>query len=59
LRRGSHINYPAGVMRDEEVMKRIRPEIEKREKSGQDGCNQYINYLMTHQLPQPQTDDWQ
>ena len=58
LRRGSHINHPADVVRDEELMKRVRPEIEKREKSGPDGFNQYISYLMTHQLPQPQTDDW-
>ena len=58
LRRGSHIGYPAGVVRDEEVMKKVRPEIEKREKSGKDGFNQYINHLMTYQLPQPQTDDW-
>ena len=58
LRRGSHINHPAGVVRDEEVMKRVRPEIEKREKSGKDGFSQYISHLMTYQLPQPQTDNW-
>lgn len=58
LRRGSHINYPAGVVRDEDVMKKVRPEIEKREKSGKDGFYQYINHLMTYQLPQPQTDNW-
>ena len=59
LRRGSHINYTAGVVRDEEVMKQVRPEIERREKSGEEAFYQYINQLMTYQLPQPQTDDWQ
>ncbi len=59
LRRGSYINYPAGVVRDEAIMIKVRPEIEQREKSGPDGFNQYINHLMTYQLPQPQTDDWQ
>ena len=58
LRRGSHLNYPAGVVRDEEVMKQVRPEIKRREKSGKEGFDQYINQLMTYQLPQPQTDDW-
>jgi len=58
LRRGSQINYPAGVVRDEDVMKKVRPEIEQREKSGKDGFYQYINHLMTYQLPRPQTDNW-
>jgi hypothetical protein len=58
LRRGSHINHPAGVVRDEDLMKKVRPEIEKRERSGHDGVDQYIQHLMTYQLPQPQTDTW-
>jgi radical SAM superfamily enzyme YgiQ (UPF0313 family) len=58
LRRGSYVNYTAGVVRDENVMKRVRPEIEKRERMGEDGFYQYINHLMTYQLPQPQTDNW-
>ncbi len=58
LRRGSYINYPAGIVKDENVMQRVRPEIEKLDKMGKDGFYQYINHLMTYQLPQPQTDNW-
>jgi radical SAM superfamily enzyme len=59
LRRGSHINYPAGVVRNEDVMEKVRPEIEKRKQLGKDGFYQYIHHLMTYQLPQLQTDNWE
>jgi len=58
LRRGSYMYYPAGVVRDEAVMKKIRPELERLNKNGKEGFYQYINHLMTYQLPQPQTDAW-
>jgi len=58
LRRGSYGSYPLSVVKEEKIMKRIIPEIEKLEKSGEDGFNKYIETLMTYQLPQPQTDDW-
>jgi len=39
-------------------MKKILPEIEKLEKGEEDGFNKYIETLMSYQLPQPQTDNW-
>ncbi len=58
LRRASYMNYPASVVKDEKVMNRLRPEVEKLEKAGSDGFNRYIQQIMSHQLPQPQTDIW-
>jgi hypothetical protein len=58
LRRSSFMNYPLDVVRDEGAMRRILPEIEKLERSGEDGFNNHIRYLMTYQLPQLQTDEW-
>jgi radical SAM superfamily enzyme YgiQ (UPF0313 family) len=58
LRRGSFGQYPISAVQDEGLMKKIRPEIEKLEKGEEDGFNKYIETLMSYQLPQPQTDDW-
>jgi len=58
LRRGSFGQYPLNAVQDEGVMKKILPEIEKLEKAEDDGFNKYIETLMSYQLPQPQTDDW-
>ncbi len=59
LRRGSYTNYPVDVVKDEAVMKQLRPQIEKIEKDDPAAFDQYIQNLMSYQLPQPQTDDWQ
>ena len=58
LRRTSYRNYPLDVVFDEAIMKQIRPEIEKLEKSGEDGFNKYIQSLMSYQMPQPQGGEW-
>lgn len=58
LRRASYMNHPVSVVQDEAVMNRVRPEIEKLEKTRDDGFNGYIQQIMSHQLPQPQTDNW-
>jgi hypothetical protein len=52
-------NYPLSVVQDQNVLDRVVPEIEKLEKSGvEHGFDEYIRMLKTHQLPQPQTDNW-
>jgi radical SAM superfamily enzyme YgiQ (UPF0313 family) len=48
---------PLDVVRNEEVMESMRKEIQ-RLSAGEDGIDGYIRGLMTHQLPQPQTDSW-
>jgi len=58
LRRSTYMQYPVDAVFNEEVMKQIVPEIEKLEKSGKDGFNNYIQLLMSYQLPQPQTENW-
>ena len=58
LRRSSYMNYPIDVVMNEATMKQIRPEIERLEKSGDNGFNRHIQTLMSYQIPQPQTDDW-
>ncbi|MCX8021474.1 MAG: radical SAM protein [Syntrophorhabdaceae bacterium] len=58
LRRSSYGVYPLSIVKDESLMKKIRPEIERLERQGKDGFNRYIAHLMTYQLPQPQTDNW-
>jgi hypothetical protein len=56
IRRTSPMNYPVHIVLDEEVVKQIRPEIEKSEKGDLDGFNRYIETLMSYMTPQPQTD---
>ena len=58
LRRTSYMNYPVEVVLNEGTMRQIRPEIEKLEKSGENGFDKYIQHLMSFQIPQPQTDNW-
>jgi radical SAM superfamily enzyme YgiQ (UPF0313 family) len=58
LRRSNYMNYPIDVVLNEGTMRQVRPEIEKLEKSKEDGFNKYIQYLMSFQIPQPQTDNW-
>ena len=50
--------YPVDVVKDEKVMKQISREIEKLDKSDDDGFNKHIRQLMSYQLPQPQTNNW-
>lgn len=58
LRRSSYMQYPIEAVQNEEVMKKILPEIEKLERDDPDGFHKYIEMLKSYQLPQPQTDDW-
>jgi len=58
IRRSSFMHYPVEVVLDEQVMREILPQIEKLEKTGDNGFNKYIQHLMSYQLPQPQTDNW-
>ncbi|OGP53626.1 MAG: hypothetical protein A2Y65_04705 [Deltaproteobacteria bacterium RBG_13_52_11] len=53
------LQHPINVVKDPKVMEQLLPEIEKLEKRGADGFKQYIQHLMSYQLPQPQTDNWQ
>jgi radical SAM superfamily enzyme YgiQ (UPF0313 family) len=51
-------NNPLSVVRDQNVLDRVVPEIEKLERSGvEHGFDEYIRMLKTYQLPQPQIDN--
>ena len=59
IRRSNSMNYPVEIVLDEELMKKVLPEIEKSEQGDPDGFNRYIETLMSYMIPQPQTDeDW-
>jgi len=58
LRRASFAAYPIEIVYDQKVMDKVMPEVESLEKGGEDGFNKYIQLLMSHQLPQPQTEHW-
>ena len=58
LRRASFAVYPIEIVYDRKIMDQVVPEVERLEKSTQDGFNKYIQLLMSHQLPQPQTENW-
>jgi radical SAM superfamily enzyme len=58
IQRSYPAQQPIDVIKDPKVMEQLLPEIEKLEQRGDDGFNKYIHYLMTYQLPQPQTDNW-
>jgi hypothetical protein len=58
LRRASFRAYPIEIVYDQKVMDKVMPEVERLEKGGEDGFNKYIQLLMSHQLPQPQTENW-
>ena len=49
----------ADDIKDQEVPEIILQKIEELEKRGEDGFNDYIRGLMTYQLPQPMTDQWE
>lgn len=59
IRRSSYMNYPVSIVLDKGVMERVEPEIERIEKAGDGAFDRYIWELMSYQLPQPQTDNWQ
>jgi radical SAM superfamily enzyme len=58
IQRSYPAQQPIDVVKDPKVMEQLTPEIEKLEQRGEEGFNKYIHYLMTYQLPQPQTDNW-
>lgn len=49
---------PIDVFKDEEVPTEVSREIERLEGGGKEGFNQYIQQVMSYQLPQPQTAEW-
>jgi len=46
LRRASFIAYPIEIVYDQKVMDQVMPEVERLEKSGEDGFNKYIQLLI-------------
>ena len=58
IRRSSYMQYPLEAAENEDLLSRIRPEIEKLEKEDPEGFYRYIETLKSYQLPQPQTDEW-
>jgi radical SAM superfamily enzyme len=58
VQRSGYFRRPQDVVNDPEVLRQVLPEIEKLENAGEDGFNRYIDVLKSHQLPQPQTDEW-
>jgi radical SAM superfamily enzyme len=58
LRRASPGRYPLDSVRKEQLLKHILPDIEKLEKRGPEAFAEYIQTLMSYQLPEPQTEHW-
>jgi hypothetical protein len=58
VQRSGYFRRPLDVVKDPEVLRQVLPEIEKLERTGEDGFKRYIDVLKSHQLPQPQTDEW-
>jgi len=58
LRRSSFGVYPLSIVKDEALMSKLREEIKRLERQKKDGFNSYIAHLMSYQLPQPQTEEW-
>ena len=59
IRRSSFIHYPLEIVHNEEVIKKVLPEIERLEKGDAEGFNRHIATLMSYTIPQPQTDgEW-
>lgn len=50
---------PLETVEDEALMGRLTEDITRLEEREEDGFNQYIRMLMSHQLPQPQTNHWE
>jgi radical SAM superfamily enzyme len=57
IRRSSFIHYPLEIVYNEEVIKKMRPEIERLERGDAEGFNRHIATLMSYTIPQPQTDE--
>jgi len=49
---------PLEAVEDEALMGRLTEDMTRLEEREEDGFNRYIRMLMSHQLPQPQTDHW-
>ncbi|MCS7280064.1 MAG: radical SAM protein [Desulfobacterota bacterium] len=58
IRRAFLFNYPLDVLENEELVSKLSKEIERIESSWSEGFDEYIRYLMSHQLPQPQKASW-
>ena len=58
LQRSGYYRYPLSVVTEQGVLDQVMPEIEKLEKDGEGAFDRYIDILKSHQLPQPQTEDW-
>ncbi len=58
VQRSGYFRHPLDVVKDPDVLRQALPELERREKDGEDGIDRYIDVLKSYQLPQPQTDDW-
>jgi radical SAM superfamily enzyme len=57
IRRSSFTHYPLDIVNNEDVIKRVLPEIERLERGDAEGFNRHIATLMSYTIPQPQTDD--
>ena len=57
IRRSSFMHYPLDIVNNEEVIKKVLPEIERLERGDAEGFNRHIATLMSYTIPQPQTDD--
>jgi radical SAM superfamily enzyme len=57
IRRSSFTHYPLEIVNNEDVIKKVLPEIERLERGDAEGFNRHIATLMSYTIPQPQTDD--
>ena len=51
------MHYPLEIVHNEEVIKKVLPEIERLERGDAEGFNRHIATLMSYTIPQPQTDE--
>jgi hypothetical protein len=59
LHYAGYYRNPLSIVNDQNILDQVVPRIEKLEGAdSQHGFDEYIRMLKTHQLPQPQTDDW-
>jgi radical SAM superfamily enzyme len=57
IRRSSFTHYPLEIVHNEDVIKKVLPEIERLERGDAEGFNRHIATLMSYTIPQPQTDE--
>jgi radical SAM superfamily enzyme YgiQ (UPF0313 family) len=57
IRRSSFMHYPVEIVHNEDVIRKMMPEIEKLERGDEEGFNRHIATLMSYTIPQPQTDE--